>query len=104
MAWSSAMIEVISLVLAIVAIGIAVLQVREDRRVSKVHGRIVATQTHLTAELTGRRDPDRLKELLQELYSLVEELGDIDPRVDTDSKDREVRHERKGSASGSKGC
>lgn len=85
------MIEIISLVLAIGAMGIAVFQVRQAREVSKLHSEIVAIQAHLVIELAGRRDPDRLKQLLEILFSLVEKLGDIDPRIDSI---REVRYER----------
>ena len=77
----------ISLALALGAVGIAVYQVRQARKASRLHGRIVATQTHLAAELAGRRDPIQLERLLRELFLLVEELGDIDPRADADGTD-----------------
>jgi hypothetical protein len=62
--------------LALVAIAIALWQVRDARRTCKLEGEIIALEAFLTAELAGeRRDKKIIQTLLESIFDRVEKLG-----------------------------
>lgn len=63
------------LFVALMAVAIALWQVRDTRRVSKLEGEIIALEAFLAAELAGRRDHARIEKLLELIFAKVEQLG-----------------------------
>ncbi len=61
--------------LALVAVAIALWQVRGARRVAKVEGEIIALEAFLKAELVGKHDKETVEKLLELIFHRVEQLG-----------------------------
>ena len=72
---ASFLIAALGLFLALVAVAIALWQVRRARRVAKIEGEIIALEAFLKAELAGKHDKETIEKLLELIFRRVEQLG-----------------------------
>jgi len=68
-------LSVAGFVLALVAVWIALWQVRDARRVSKLQGDITALEAFLAIELAGSRDKEVLKTWIKLIIERAQQLG-----------------------------
>ena len=68
-------LAIIGFAVALAALVIALLQVRDARRASKLQAEITVIEAYLTAELIGRNDEEILGRRFQELYQRACELA-----------------------------
>jgi len=68
----------IGLLAALLALGFALLQVWNARRISKLGGDIIALEAFLTVELAGQKDRKLIQKLLELIFVKVMQIGSME--------------------------
>lgn len=71
----SLLLASIGLLVALLALGIALWQIRSARKIGKLEGDIIVLEAFLSVELAGRKDKELIQELLELIFNKAEKIG-----------------------------